>query len=72
MEFTYHVTYMKCQSCDAKIHCDQCSSEALASLKRSPGVEDAFVDLEKKLVRISGQDEDALLDALDDLGIFTD
>ena len=72
MEYTYTVTYLKCQSCSAKSHCDQCSREVLAQLLGCPGVEDAFLDLGQKLARVSGSDEDRLLDALDDVGLFTD
>ena len=72
MEFMYPVTYLKCQTCDAKIHCDRCSKELEESLMRSWAVESVKLDLQRKLVYITGEDEDDLLDALDDLGIFTD
>ena len=72
MEFMYGVTYMKCQTCDAKIHCDRCSKELEESLMRSWAVESVKLDMNKKLVYITGEDEDDLLDALYDLGIFTD
>ena len=72
MEFTYTVTYLKCQSCSAKNHCDQCSGEVHEALLRQAGVEAAEVDLNQKRLRITGDDEDTLLDALDDCGVFVD
>ena len=72
MEFTYTVTYMKCQSCTARSHCGQCSRELEPELTANPGVEAAFLDLEHKTARLTAQNEDAALDALDDAGIFPD
>ena len=72
MEFTYDVTFLKCQSCDAKIHCDRCSEEAAEKLLRHAGVSAVRLDLKKKTVTIAGDDEDVLLDALDNEGIFAD
>ena len=72
MEFTYTVTYMKCQSCTAHSHCGQCSRELEPVLAASPGVEATSLDLEHKSARLTARDEDAALDALDDAGIFPD
>jgi len=72
MDFTYTVTYMKCQSCSAKNHCDQCSEEVARDLLRQPGVSAVALDLNRKVIQISGPDEDLLLDILDDAGIFAD
>ena len=44
MEYTYPITYLKCQSCDAKSHCRQCAEEAEASLLRSGAVEAVRLD----------------------------
>lgn len=70
MDFTYTITYMKCQSCSAKNHCDQCSGEVARDLLLRPGVAAVALDLREKVIRISGGDEDLLLDALDDMGLF--
>ena len=72
MEFTYTITYMKCQSCSAKNHCRQCSDEVARDLLRQPGVSSVELDLSQKVIRIGGLDEDLLLDTLDDAGIFAD
>ena len=72
MEYVYPVTYMKCQTCTAKTHCDQCAAEAEEALRRSAAVEEIAVDLQQKVVRITGADEDTLLDLLEGVGLFAD
>ena len=72
MEFTYTVTYMKCQSCTARSHCGQCSRELEPELTASPGVEAAFRDPAPRTARLTAHNEDPALDALDDAGIFPD
>ena len=71
MDFTYaDITYLKCQSCDAKSHCRQCADEARAALLRSGAVEAAELDFQLKTAALSAPDEDAALDALEAAGIF--
>ena len=72
MEFNYPITYLKCQSCDAKNHCRQCAEEAEAALLRGGAVESVHLDFQLKTAAVSGADEDALLDALAAAGIFAD
>ena len=69
MEYIYTVTHLKCQSCSGRSHCAQCSAEVEESLRRA-GVAEAAVDLSRKLVRVGGGEEEALLDALDDAGLL--
>ena len=33
MEFNYPITYLKCQSCDAKNHCRQCAERAVTYME---------------------------------------
>ena len=71
MDFTYaDITYLKCQSCDAKSHCRQCADEARAALLRSGAVEEVHLDFQLKTAALSAPDEDAALDALEAAGIF--
>ena len=73
MELVYSpITYLKCQACQAKSHCRQCAAEAEAALLRSGAVAAAQLDFQQKTAVLSGGDEDAVLDALDAAGIFTD
>lgn len=72
MEFAYRITYAKCQSCAAKSHCAQCAAEAEAALLRGGAVEAVRLDFQQRTAALSGNDEDALLDALDAAGIFPD
>ena len=72
MEYSYAITYLKCQSCEGKSHCRQCADEAQAALLRSGAVEAAQLDFQLKTAFLSAPDEDAALDALEAAGIFTD
>ena len=72
MEYTYPVTYLKCQSCEGKSHCCQCAEEAEAALLRSGAVSAVHLDFQLKTAALSAEDEDAALDALDAAGIFPD
>ena len=72
MEYTYFVTYLKCQSCAAKNHCQACSAEVEETLRRCSGVESAAVDLQQRRVHMVGGDEEGLLDALERAGILID
>lgn len=70
MESIYTITHLKCQSCTCKTHCAQCSAEAEEALLQFPGVDFAAVDLSQKRLRVSGPDEDTILDAIDNAGLL--
>ena len=73
MLYTFSVTYMACQSCTAKIRCDECETRLEEALMRLNGVHGASLQMAKKELLIdAAQDEDDLLDALEDLGLFTE
>ena len=46
------------------------SAEAEEALLQFPGVDFAAVDLSQKHLRVSGPDEDTILDAIDDAGLL--
>ena len=72
MELVFSFTYLPCQACSAKIHCDQCRETIAAALLRLDGVESAQVSIPEKTMRITGDgiDEDAVEDAMDAIGVF--
>ena len=70
MEFTYSITTVKCQFCVGKTHCAACSAEAEESLRRCAALEEVSIDLSRRLARIRGRDEEAVLDALDEAGLL--
>lgn len=70
-EFTF--TYLTCQSCTARIHCEQCGEELQQRLLGKSGISNAQVDIPNKSLGIdSAMDEDDLLDILEDMSIFAD
>ena len=72
MEFTYGVTYHACQSCAGKTPCAQCAGELEEKLLRQPGIAWARLDLNARQARVSGTDEDSVIDALEAAGLFID
>ena len=71
MNCNYEITYLKCQSCTAKIHCEDCAAEIQERLLKQ-GVK-AHIDIPNRAARIeTGMDEDDLLDLLEEIGVFAD
>ena len=72
MELTYSFTYLPCQTCTAKIHCEQCQETIAAALNKLSGVQSAQVSIPEKTLRITGNgiDEDVVEDAMDAIGVF--
>jgi hypothetical protein len=67
----YTITYLKCQSCTAKIHCDACADEIRERLL-GEGVK-AVIDIPNRSAAIeTAMDEDDLLDLLEEIGVFAD
>jgi copper chaperone CopZ len=72
MPYTFSVIYMACQTCQSKIHCDECEARLEEAMMRLNGVRGASFQMARKELLIDAeQSEDDLLDALEDLGIFT-
>ncbi len=67
-----NIIYFKCQSCDAKIHCDQCGEELKERLLAVPGIDDIDFQMKEKIVSVKTVmlSEDDIEDCLDEAGIF--
>ena len=73
MNYEYIITYLNCQSCTAKIHCDQCGNEIKERLLHASGMRNAAIDIPNRSAHIeSTMDEMDLLDLLEDIGVFAD
>ena len=67
----YEISYLKCQSCTAKIHCEACAAELTERLMKD-GVK-AAIDIPNRSAHIeTTMDEDDLLDLLEETGLFAD
>lgn len=68
----YLFTYLSCQSCVAKIHCEKCQDEIADILLNLPGVTAAAVNIPAHTLTVThdGADPDDLEDALDAIGVF--
>jgi len=68
---TLSVVYMKCAFCTAKNHCERCGRELDEALMSKSGVLSAVVNVPEKTVRLEHElEEDALEEALEDVGLF--
>ena len=74
MKLEYAITYLACQSCTAKIHCEKCATELTERLQKQRGVSDVQIDIPARRMSLQadGLDEMDLLDMLEDAGIFAD
>ena len=74
MKLEYAITYLACQSCTAKIHCEKCAAELTERLQKQCGVSDVQIDIPARRMSLQadGLDEMDLLDMLEDAGIFAD
>lgn len=72
MEYRYTFSYMKCESCTAKIHCTECGEEVTRAIMCRGDIEKIAIDMKAKQVVIVTdlQDEDEILDRLDEQGVM--
>ena len=67
----YAFTYLDCQKCKERIHCDHCEKRLTESLLRIRGIRSADIQMATKCLSVdTDQDADTLEEALEDLGIF--
>ena len=72
MTQTYTFSYLPCQFCVGKNHCNTCGEEIARQLRAMPGVLEAEVNRpENRLtVRYENIDPEDLEDAMDRIGVF--
>ena len=68
----YAFTYLPCETCHAKVRCDQCEQTILEKLMRIEGVRAGEVCIPKRLIAIrsEGADPDEIDDGMDAIGVF--
>ena len=73
MNYAYGFTYLKCQSCTAKIHCEDCACELQERLMGEGSIGSIAIDMPNKHLCIRAEmDEMDLLDLLEEAGVFAD
>lgn len=71
MNYQISFTYLPCQTCTAKIHCEQCANTVTQSLLQINGITRAEIDMVKKQAAVDcSLDRDDLDEYLEDLGLF--
>lgn len=65
--------YLACQTCQAKIHCEQCGADVTNSLLQMGGVDSVALNMVAKTLAVSGNiSGDDLEMKLEDLGFLID
>lgn len=73
MQYTTSVTYLTCQTCQAKIHCDECGKRLEETLHAIDGIRRIVVDLpNQRLEADSTLSVDDFAELLEDYGLFSD
>ena len=63
--------YMGCQTCQARVHCEECEERLSQMLMRLEGINGAVVQMANKQLAIDRDlDSGTLEETLEDLGIF--
>ena len=71
MTHSLSISYLACQTCHAKVHCDECEKRLEEALMRMQGVNAAVVQMAVKQVQMdSSLDMDALEEAPENVGLF--
>ena len=71
MTHSLSISYLACQTCHAKIHCDECEKRLEEALMRMQGINGASIQMAAKQCLVDGDiDADTLEEVLEDLGIF--
>lgn len=72
VEYTCQYSYLPCQFCVGKNHCEQCGEDIRRSLLGFEGVEDVTMDVPNRRLTLSlnGADPDDIIDQADALGVF--
>ena len=69
MRLEYGFSYLPCQTCSAKIHCEQCQETIAGAILHVKGVEAAEVNIPVKTITVFGDspDEDEFEDLVEDI-----
>ena len=72
MRLEYGFSYLPCQTCSAKIHCEQCQETIAGAILHVKGVEAAEVNIPVKTITVFGDspDEDEFEETMDAFGVF--
>ena len=70
----YHFTYLSCQACTQRVHCDQCQTQITEMLMRLKGVQAVEINIVMKTMRVAfeGINADDIEEVLENAGIFVD
>lgn len=72
MDFRYNVSFMDCQKCGERVHCDTCEEKLITKLNHTGLFASLDLNIANKLVsgKTADADEDDILDALEEVGLF--
>lgn len=70
MKYNYTISYLPCQSCQAKVNCERCAQNIADGLKKH-GIDGAEINIPQNALCVeTDADGDTLEEYLEDLGVF--
>ena len=71
MKHNLSFVYLACQTCQAKIHCDECEEKLISALQQKDGIDTVTLSMKTKQCSVEGSaDLDDVEIILEDLGLF--
>ena len=68
---TANFTYLDCQKCNERTHCDDCEARLTEVLLRITGIQSADIQMARKHLSVNTEmDADEMEEILENLGIF--
>ena len=74
MTQTYRFDYLPCRTCHAKVNCGVCENGMRNSLRQYSFILSTEIIIQQKLITVEADtdDEDEIIDALEEAGLFVD
>lgn len=71
MKHDLSFVYLACQTCQAKIHCDECEEKIVCALRQKDGIDTVTLSMKTKQALVEGNaDLDDVEIMFEDLGLF--
>lgn len=70
----YTFTYLSCQACSQRVHCEQCQEQIAEMLLQIKGVQRVEINIVQKAMCIAFEniDADDIEETLENVGVFVD
>ena len=72
MKYQFHIQYLECQKCNARVNCDGCAEVIKTKLAKQYHIQNVEMNMAAKQMTVNEEklSEDTLLDDLEEIGVF--